>query len=60
MDKSKLVKFVQDKWETLKNESCVEVKTSIQHLALYPFHLENVKESINNLLNKDVAKYSKE
>ncbi|XP_065161048.1 DNA-directed RNA polymerase I subunit RPA43 isoform X2 [Atheta coriaria] len=40
--------------------SCVEVKTCAHHITLHPFHLSNIANSIKEILNERVAKYSAE
>lgn len=53
-DLKELRKLVNDK------NSCVIEKTVIQNIALQPWCLGNLKESIKNLLDYKIGKFDKE
>lgn len=40
-------------------QSCVVMEEHQYHLALHPFHLNNIKESVKDIFNKGIAKYNK-
>ncbi|XP_050509716.1 DNA-directed RNA polymerase I subunit RPA43 [Diabrotica virgifera virgifera] len=44
---------------TQKENSGVEVHTTVQHLAIYPHQLNNFNDSVKGLLNAKIAKYNK-
>lgn len=60
--KSRYIEFSQDYLKNLLNDnnSCVTLKKGNQHLALHPYHFNNLNNSLNDILNKKVGKYIKE
>ncbi|KAL3285108.1 hypothetical protein HHI36_019232 [Cryptolaemus montrouzieri] len=44
---------------TTKN-SCVEIQKNKKHLALLPYHMKNLSESIKEILDEDIAKFNRD
>lgn len=63
MTKRKLpsIRFEKEQLDDLvqAENSCVEIKEQNYHLALHPFHLTYINESIKDILNKGIARYDK-
>jgi len=61
MGKNKINSFDKQFLDTLVEDksSCVEVKEQNYHIALHPFHLNNINESVKDLLNQGISKYDK-
>ncbi|KAF2902610.1 hypothetical protein ILUMI_03588 [Ignelater luminosus] len=55
------IRFEKEHLDDLVQEenSCVEIQEQNYHLALHPFHLTNINESIKDILNKGIARYDK-
>ncbi|CAG9821775.1 unnamed protein product [Phaedon cochleariae] len=62
MGKFNVIKFDSKVLNALKDipNSGVEAERKKQHLALHPIHLNDFGKSVKDLLNEDVARYSKD
>lgn len=60
--KVKYIQFAQDYLEDLLNNdnSCVTLKRRNQHLSLHPYHLNDLNNSLKDILNEKVGKHIKE